>query len=58
MKNHQRFGREHECQKKELAIFRNQRIGGDLQVRHDLVDLILRYFIGLGRVNFHQSEVM
>jgi hypothetical protein len=46
MKNHQEYGRELECRKKELVISQNQRIGGDLLVKHDLVDLILRYSIG------------
>jgi hypothetical protein len=46
MKNQLVYGKELECQKIGLVIFQNQRIGGDLLVRHDHVDLILRYFIG------------
>jgi hypothetical protein len=43
---------------KEFLIFQKVKIGGDQLEKQDLVDQIVKYFIGYEKENSHQQEVM
>jgi hypothetical protein len=57
MKNLLIFGLLFECLEIEFHIFLLAKTGG-LLVQLDLVDLIAKYSIGLGKVNFHLHDLM
>jgi len=58
MRNQLLFGRKLVFQKQGFLIFEKKIIGGDLLGKHDLVDQILKFFIGFEIVSFRQNEVM
>jgi hypothetical protein len=57
MKRLLKFGKKYECLKIEFLIYEKMIIGGQLEIQ-DLVDQILKFFIGFERVSFLQNEVM